>query len=77
MRNTLLLFTDGLAANELLAKENTPVQQAMRETLTGLELDRYLLAGGASPEDLAALRQRIVGTNWPGPKTHCAPNGGD
>jgi len=47
--------------DELLAKENTSVQQAMRETIAGLELENYLIKGGASPEDLAALRQRLLG----------------
>jgi hypothetical protein len=49
--------------DELLAKENTSVQQAIRETLAGLELEPYLLAGGASPADLAALHQRLAGTD--------------
>lgn len=49
--------------DELLAKENTSVLQAMRETLGGLEFAPYLLAGGASPEDLSALRQRLLETD--------------
>jgi len=49
--------------DELLAKENTSVQQSMRETLAGLELESYLIAGGVSPADITALRQRLLGIN--------------
>lgn len=51
--------------DELLAKENTSVQQAMRQTLARLEITPYLLAGGASPADLVAIRQWLVGTDCP------------
>jgi len=49
--------------DDLLAKENTSVLQAMRATLAGLELEPYLLPGGASLADLAAMRQWLLGTD--------------
>ncbi len=49
--------------DELLAKENSSVQQALHETLAGRELESYLTYGGASPADIAALRQRLLGIN--------------
>ncbi len=49
--------------DKLLAKENSSVEQAMREALAGLGIESYLLAGGASLGGLAAIRQRFLETN--------------
>lgn len=46
---------------ELLARHHSSVREALLGTLAGLDIDRYLCAGGASPQDLAAVRRRILG----------------
>ena len=45
----------------ILAREHSSVPAALQNALAGLELENYFLAGGASPEDLAAVRQRLLG----------------
>ena len=45
----------------ILAREHSSVPAALQNALAGLELENYFIAGGASPEDLAAVRQRLLG----------------
>lgn len=47
--------------DELLAREHSSVREAIQSTLAGLDVENYLLAGGASPADLAAIRSRLAG----------------
>ena len=47
--------------DELLARENTAALQSIRDTLEGLDLEDYLVAGGANQEDIAAVRRRLLG----------------
>jgi len=47
--------------DELLARQNTSVRDVILGTLEGLNVDRYLRRGGASPEELAAVRGRLLG----------------
>ena len=44
----------------LLASEHTSVREVILNTLTGLDVESYLLRGGANPADLAAVRQRLI-----------------
>jgi protein-tyrosine phosphatase len=46
---------------ELLARENSSVRDAILGALTGLDIDSYLCLGGASADDLAAVRKRLLG----------------
>jgi protein-tyrosine phosphatase len=46
--------------DELLKGEHTSVRQVLLHSLDGLDLDAYLLGGGASAADLAAVRQRLL-----------------
>lgn len=46
--------------DELLARNNSSVRTAMLDAIGGLELDNYLQAGGASWDDLAAIRKRLL-----------------
>jgi protein tyrosine/serine phosphatase len=45
----------------LLEHQHSSVRAALLGALEGLDLERYLLIGGASQEDLAALRKRLLG----------------
>jgi protein tyrosine/serine phosphatase len=47
--------------DELLARQNSSVQDAVLSTLEGLHTDSYLLAGGVSQNDLDAVRKRLLG----------------
>ncbi len=47
--------------DEILASEHSSVREAILNALTGLDIESYLLGGGASPEDLTALRERLLG----------------
>jgi len=47
--------------DELLARQNTSVRDVILGTLEGLDVERYLLEGGASLEELAAVRKRLLG----------------
>jgi hypothetical protein len=47
--------------DELLAGEHCSVQEATLDTLEGLDIDSYLRMGGASQDDLAAVRKRLMG----------------
>jgi hypothetical protein len=47
--------------DELLARLNTSVRDVILGTLEGLDVERYLLRGGASPEELAVIRKRLLG----------------
>lgn len=44
-----------------LAREHSSVREAMLDTLEGLDIDSYLLKGGVSQDDLAAVRRRLLG----------------
>jgi protein-tyrosine phosphatase len=46
--------------DELLARHNTSVRQAILNLLAGLNIDSYLSLGGVSPADLAAVRKRFL-----------------
>ena len=48
--------------DELLAREHTSVHEVILAALADLDIEPYLLSGGASREDLAAVRERLVGT---------------
>jgi hypothetical protein len=45
----------------LLAREHSSVQGAIFSALDGLNIDSYLRMGGASQDDLAAVRKRLLG----------------
>jgi hypothetical protein len=47
--------------DELLAREHSSVREALLSALEGLNIDRYLCMGGASQEDLVAIRKRLLG----------------
>ena len=47
--------------NELLGRENSTVRDAICNTLEGFDFDGYLRMGGASQDDLAAVRKRLLG----------------
>jgi len=47
--------------DEILAREGTSVRQVLLSAIDGLNVNRYLLMGGASADDLAAFRQRLLG----------------
>lgn len=46
--------------DELLAHEHSSVRDAILGTLAGFNIDSYLSVGGVSPEDLAAVRKRLL-----------------
>ena len=46
--------------NELLAHENSSVRDAIWSTLDGFDFDGYLRKGGASLDDLSAVRKRFL-----------------
>ena len=43
----------------MLAREHSSAREAILGALTGLEVESYLLAGGASRDDLSAARKRL------------------
>jgi hypothetical protein len=45
----------------ILAREKLTLREALFDAVAGLDLDEYLLRGGASPQDLDAVRQRLLG----------------
>ena len=47
--------------DELLARQHASVREAVLSALAGLNIDSYLSSGGVSQEDLAAVRQRLLG----------------
>jgi len=47
--------------DELLAREHSSVRDAMLSALEGLNIDTYLIMGGATRDDLAVVRQRLLG----------------
>jgi hypothetical protein len=47
--------------DELLAREHSSVREALLSALTGLDIDSYLAMGGASQDELAAVRKRLLG----------------
>ncbi len=47
--------------DELLARNNSSVRDAILNTLTGLNIDSYLNMGGVSQDELAAVRKRLLG----------------
>ncbi|MBI5294329.1 MAG: tyrosine-protein phosphatase [Chloroflexi bacterium] len=46
--------------DEILAREHSSVRGALFGALEGLNMDSYLRMGGASQEDLAAIRHRLL-----------------
>lgn len=44
----------------ILVREHSSVKEALLGALEGLDIERYLLSGGASQEDLDAVRARLV-----------------
>lgn len=46
--------------DEILARRQTSVSRVLLDALEGLDMDSYLRMGGASPADLAAIRQRLL-----------------
>jgi len=47
--------------DELLVREHSSVREALLSALEGLNIDDYLCKGGASQEDLDAVRKRLLG----------------
>ena len=47
--------------DELLAREHSSVREALFGAVEGLDIDDYLISGGASHEELAAVRRRLLG----------------
>jgi protein tyrosine/serine phosphatase len=47
--------------DEILARELTSTREALLGALEGLNAEEYLLSGGASCEDLGAVRSRMLG----------------
>ena len=47
--------------DELLARAHSSVREALLDALAGLDLDRYLSAGGVTRADLATVRNRLLG----------------
>jgi protein-tyrosine phosphatase len=45
----------------ILAREHSSVREALLGALDGLDVESYLLAGGASRGDLSAIRRRLLG----------------
>lgn len=50
---------------ELLAGVNTTTRAVILDALTGLNIENYLLSGGATPADLAAVRRRLLDAHPP------------
>lgn len=47
--------------DELLARENSSVRDAFLSALDGLNIENYLRMGGATQDDLDAVRRRLLG----------------
>lgn len=47
--------------DELLAREHSSVRDALLSALEGLNIDSYLIMGGTHRDDLAVVRQRLLG----------------
>jgi len=47
--------------DELLARENSSVREAVLGAVAGLDIDGYLISAGAGWEDLAAVRKKLLG----------------
>jgi protein-tyrosine phosphatase len=47
--------------DEILMREHTSVREVLLNALEGLDMDSYLRMGGASQDDLAAVRRRLLG----------------
>jgi protein-tyrosine phosphatase len=47
--------------DEVLARAHSSVREALLDALAGLDLDRYLGAGGVTRADLATVRNRLLG----------------
>ncbi|NTV35837.1 MAG: tyrosine-protein phosphatase [Anaerolineaceae bacterium] len=47
--------------DEILAREHFSVRDAILNALAGLDIERYLRMGGVSQDELAAVRQRLLG----------------
>ena len=47
--------------DEILAREHSSVQEAIHSTLAELNIDKYLLDGGVSQDELTAVRKWLLG----------------
>ena len=47
--------------DELLAREHSSVRDAILGALAGLNIDSYLGMGGVGQDELAVIRQRLLG----------------
>ena len=49
--------------DQLLAERNTNVYEVLQKTLEGIQVENYLLQGGITQNDIAALRTRLLTSN--------------
>lgn len=49
-----------LVRDKLLAERNTNVYEVLQKTLDGIELEKYLIAGGMTQADMDAIRSRFL-----------------
>ena len=49
--------------DQLLAERNTTAYEVLQQTLAGINLENYLLQGGMTQNDIAALRARLLVTD--------------
>jgi hypothetical protein len=47
--------------DEILVREHTSVREVILKALEGLDMESYLRKGGASADDLAVIRRRLLG----------------
>jgi len=50
-----------LERDEILVREKSSVREALFGAISGIDMDSYLISGGASPDDLTAIRKRLLG----------------
>lgn len=48
------------ARDQILAEQNTSAYEVLSKTLAGIDIENYLLAGGMTQNDIAALRTRLL-----------------
>ena len=49
--------------DQLLAESNTNVYEVLQKTLDGIDLEKYLINGGMTQKDIAAIRARLLITD--------------
>lgn len=49
--------------DQLLAERNTNAYEVLQKTLAGIDLENYLLNGGMTPDDITALRIKLLTNN--------------